>query len=90
VLLVAVPVCQAAAASYDLIIRNGHIIDGTGSPWYAADVGIRASRIAALGSLGNAAATRIVDVHGLVSLARERFCAAQDFRGNKAGDPPRR
>jgi len=50
-LLVAVPVCQAATASYELIIRNGHIIDGTGSPWYAADVGIRAGRIAALGSL---------------------------------------
>jgi N-acyl-D-aspartate/D-glutamate deacylase len=39
-LLVAVPICQAATASYDLIIRNGHIIDGTGSPWYAPDVGI--------------------------------------------------
>jgi len=39
-LLVAVPICQAATATYDLIIRNGHIIDGTGSPWYAADVGI--------------------------------------------------
>jgi N-acyl-D-amino-acid deacylase len=65
-LLVAVPVCQAATASYDLIIRNGHIIDGTGSPWYAADVGIRAGRIAALGSLENAAATRIIDAHGLV------------------------
>jgi dihydroorotase/N-acyl-D-amino-acid deacylase len=65
-LLVAVPVCQAATASYDLIIRNGHIIDGSGSPWYAADVGIRAGRIAALGSLGNAAATRIIDAHGLV------------------------
>jgi dihydroorotase/N-acyl-D-amino-acid deacylase len=65
-LLVAVPVCQAATAGYDLIIRNGHIIDGTGSPWYAADVGIRAGRIAALGGLENAAATRIIDAHGLV------------------------
>ena len=65
-LLVEVPVCQAATAGYDLIIRNGHIIDGTGSPWYAADVGIRAGRIAAVGSLGNATATRIVDAHGLV------------------------
>src|SRR5262249_45888058 len=65
-LLVGVAVCQAAPASYDLIIRNGHIIDGSGSPWYAADVGIRAGRIAALGRLGNAAATRIIDVHGQV------------------------
>ena len=31
----------AAAAPYDLVIRNGHVIDGTGSPWYAADIGIR-------------------------------------------------
>ena len=31
----------AASAPYDLVIRNGHVIDGTGSPWYAADIGIR-------------------------------------------------
>ena len=34
---------------YDLIIRNGRIIDGTGSPWYSGDLGIRAGRIAAIG-----------------------------------------
>ena len=32
-----------AAQPYDIVIRNGHVIDGTGSPWYAADVGIRRS-----------------------------------------------
>jgi N-acyl-D-amino-acid deacylase len=63
---VATPVCGAATASYDLIVRHGHIIDGTGSPWYAADVGIRAGRIAAVGGLANAAATRIIDAHGWV------------------------
>jgi adenine deaminase len=33
---------------YDVIIKNGHIIDGTGNPWYAADVGIRGDRVIAL------------------------------------------
>jgi N-acyl-D-amino-acid deacylase len=34
---------------FDVIIANGHVIDGTGSPWYSADVGIREGRIAAIG-----------------------------------------
>jgi len=66
VLLLAGPICQAGAASYDLIIRNGHIIDGTGSPWYAADVGITAGRVAAIGGLGSASATRSIDAHGFI------------------------
>ena len=36
---------------YDLLVRNGRIIDGTGSPWYAGDIGIRDGRIAAIGRL---------------------------------------
>ena len=35
------------AQPFDVLIRNGHIIDGTGSPWYSGDIGIRAGRIAA-------------------------------------------
>ena len=65
-LVFAVPLCQAAGSDYDLIIRNGHVIDGTGSPWYAADVAIRSGRIAAIGSLGRARAPRIIDAHGQV------------------------
>ncbi len=38
-------------AQFDLIIKNGRIIDGGGNPWYAADVGVRDGRIAALGRL---------------------------------------
>jgi len=38
-------------ATYDLVIRNGRIVDGTGSPWYRADIGIRNGRIAAIGKL---------------------------------------
>ncbi len=38
----------AGDAPFDLIIANGHIIDGTGSPWYTADLGIRDGRTAAI------------------------------------------
>src|ERR1700720_2096800 len=37
--------------SFDLVITNGHIIDGSGSPWYSGDVGIRDGRIVAIGNL---------------------------------------
>lgn len=56
----------AFAQPYDLVIRNGHIVDGTGSPWYSGDVGIRAGRIAAIGLLTNAPAKRTIDVDGMV------------------------
>ena len=48
-LVLAVPICQAAGTDYDLIIRNGHVIDGTGSPWYAADVAVKEGRVAVIG-----------------------------------------
>ncbi|MDE2197183.1 MAG: D-aminoacylase [Gammaproteobacteria bacterium] len=57
---------KPAAGGYDLIIRNGRIIDGTGSPWYAGDIGVRRGRIAAIGNLAGAAAERVIDAHGLV------------------------
>jgi N-acyl-D-amino-acid deacylase len=55
-----------ADAPFDLIIAGGHVIDGTGSPWYTADVGIRHGRIAAIGKLKSAAASRRIDAAGLV------------------------
>ena len=51
---------------FDIVIANGHVVDGTGSPWYAADVGIRGGRIAAIGNLSDAQAARRVDAHGMV------------------------
>jgi len=64
-LLAATP-SPAAGVEYDTIIRNGHIIDGTGSPWYAADVAVKDGRIAAIGNLADAHARRVIDAHGLV------------------------
>ncbi|HKF22609.1 MAG TPA: D-aminoacylase [Candidatus Angelobacter sp.] len=65
-LLLALTALRAAEVPYDIIIRNGHIIDGTGSPWYSGDIGIRDGRIAAIGFLGAAQAKRTIDAHGLV------------------------
>lgn len=56
----------AAPQPFDVVIRNGHIIDGTGSPWYSGDLGIRNGRIAEIGSLANAPARRVIDAAGLV------------------------
>jgi N-acyl-D-amino-acid deacylase len=51
---------------FDLVITNGHIIDGTGSPWYSGDIGIRDGRIAAIGNLSAAARKRSIDAKGKV------------------------
>jgi dihydroorotase/N-acyl-D-amino-acid deacylase len=50
---------------FDLVITNGHIIDGTGSPWYSGDLGIRAGRVAAIGNLSAASRSRTIDAHGM-------------------------
>jgi dihydroorotase/N-acyl-D-amino-acid deacylase len=52
--------------SFDLVITHGHIIDGTGSPWYSGDIGIRDGKIAAIGNLSSAQAKRTIDAHGMV------------------------
>ena len=56
----------AAGGPYDTVVRNGRIIDGTGSPWYSGDIGIRDGRIAAIGNLTNAPAHKTIDAHGMV------------------------
>lgn len=63
---VVVSSCLAAAQQsqpFDIILSNGRIIDGTGSPWYSGDIGIRDGRIAAIGNLSGASAKRTIDVH---------------------------
>ena len=53
-------------APFDVIIKNGHILDGSGSPWYAADIGIRGDRIEAIGQLGYAQAKKVIDAKGMI------------------------
>jgi N-acyl-D-amino-acid deacylase len=57
---------DARQEQFDLIIEHGHIIDGTGSPWYSGDVGIRNGHIAAIGDLANAPARQKIDAQGHV------------------------
>ena len=52
--------------NYDLVIHNGRIVDGSGSPWYRADIGIRAGHIAAIGRLDRATARETIDAGGMV------------------------
>ncbi len=65
-LLLAPAAFGQSGGSFDLIIRNGHIIDGTGSPWYAGDVAVRDGHIAAIGDLSRDTAKQIIDAHGMV------------------------
>jgi len=52
--------------TFDIVITNGHIIDGTGSPWYSGDIGIRDGKIAAIGNLSNTPRARTIDAAGKV------------------------
>lgn len=55
-----------AAETYDILLKNGRIVDGSGAPWYIADVAIRDGRIARIGRLKDLQATRTIDATGLV------------------------
>jgi len=65
-MLLALFLLAAAPSPYDLVIRNGHIIDGTGSPWYSGDIGIRQGKIAGIGNLAGAPAKRTIEARGMV------------------------
>src|SRR5262249_42561258 len=51
---------------FDLLIKNGRIVDGCGTPWYTADLGVKSGRIVRIGRLVNARAQRTLDAKGLV------------------------
>ena len=58
--------CQPPSDSFDILITNGKIIDGTGNPWYRGDVGIRGDKVVAIGKLSASNARRIIDAEGKV------------------------
>lgn len=55
-----------AAQDYDLLIRGGRIVDGTGNPWFYGDVAVSGARIAAIGRLTGKTARRVIEASGLV------------------------
>jgi N-acyl-D-amino-acid deacylase len=72
ILLLALPLSLCALAlapsdpPYDLLFSGGRVVDGTGAPWFVADVGVREGRIVAVGALSGHAARRTIDAKGLV------------------------
>ncbi|HYO82829.1 MAG TPA: D-aminoacylase [Bryobacteraceae bacterium] len=64
--LLALTFWTASSAPYDLLIRNARVVDGTGNPWFRADIGISEGRIEAVGKLADAEATRVIDAAGRV------------------------
>ena len=57
----AVVTAQSGPERFDVVIRNGRVMDGSGNPWLRADLGISGDRITAIGSLGSAPAARVID-----------------------------
>ena len=65
-LLFILPACQLFEQEFDVLIVNGHIVDGTGNSWYAADLGIKGDRIVAIGKLSGRSADQVIDATGKV------------------------
>jgi N-acyl-D-amino-acid deacylase len=64
--VVALASAQAQDAPYDILIRGGRIVDGTGNPFFNGDVAVKDGRIVAIGNLGDAEAARTIDATGRV------------------------
>lgn len=56
----------SAVPEFDLVIRQGHVVDGTGNPWFVADVAVKDGRIAEIGQIAPERAARVIEAHGLV------------------------
>src|SRR5262245_12307619 len=55
----------SADEQFDLLIKGGRIVDGSGAPWYFADLGIRGGKVAKIGRIDASAARRVIDASGL-------------------------
>jgi dihydroorotase/N-acyl-D-amino-acid deacylase len=64
--LCAVAPATRTPASYDIVFTNAKVADGTGAPWFSADVAVRGGKIAAVGRFAGAPAARTIDASGLV------------------------
>jgi N-acyl-D-amino-acid deacylase len=78
---------ETPQAPFDIVITRGRIIDGTGSPWYSGDVGVRNGKIAAIGQLAGISRRRTIDAHADVvapgfidMLGQSELTVLVDFR----------
>jgi len=60
------PLCCIAQQHFDIILKHGKIIDGTGNPWFYGDVGITQNKIVSVGDLSKDKADKTIDVSGLI------------------------
>jgi N-acyl-D-aspartate/D-glutamate deacylase len=88
-LLICAVSLSSQATPYDVLIRNGRVLDGSGNPWLAADLGIRGGRIVDMGRLGNAAAARVIDARGLRSRPASSTCTRTRRRVSRAASRKR-
>lgn len=72
-----------ATERFDVLITDGKVMDGTGNPWFYADIGIRGGRIVAVGDLAGAAATRTLDARG--KLVTPGFVDLHSHAGERGG-----
>ncbi|HEX8720005.1 MAG TPA: D-aminoacylase [Pyrinomonadaceae bacterium] len=56
----------AAAPAYDLVIRGARVVDGSGNPWFRADVGVKGGRVARVGRVEAAEGARVVEARGQI------------------------
>ncbi|HMV49945.1 MAG TPA: D-aminoacylase [Blastocatellia bacterium] len=65
--LLAIPALHAMQTQqYDVLIRGGRIVDGTGNSWFRADVALRGDTIVAIGKLDGATARRVIEANGQI------------------------
>lgn len=81
---------------YDIILSNGRVFDGSGNPWFYADVAISDDKIAAIGDLSSASAEKIIDISGLyispgfIDIHSHALDPASEGRGLDSEDRRRR
>ncbi len=57
---------RATEFEYDLVVRNGRVVDGTGNPWFHGDVAIRGDKIVTIGRVPEGKAKHTIDAKGLI------------------------
>jgi len=57
---------KIGTGKFDILVKNGKIVDGTGNPWFYGDIGIRGDTIAEIGDLSGKTADKTIDAKGLV------------------------
>lgn len=85
-LLAGTSLCSRAQNSFDVVIRNGKIMDGTGNNWYYADLAVKDGRIVQISRSITGPATRVIDAKGLV-VAPGFIDVHTHLEGDEASDP---